>query len=685
MNNKKLGNNNIINSIKNLELNNNLLLAVNKRIIAYPHNKVIPMLGKYQSILYRFNQNLKSNKGILFQNKWVIKILNSFFTSLYCIINKPVFIDQPNKLIIRISFYQSKTYNEPLFFDQNSNIIFNSFNKEGESVSKKAWVSYFRDLLNLNQGVQPSLNKGDVDYIPFKLIKDSVKNTNLIRQKLLDVKAIPSLKSGLTIKNWESKYLQLFLPSHNRRLINKTKLLPISPNNLKLPLPLLSYLAYKNSIESINDRKISLKIKKTLIKNLNKRIYLGANKYSTLPLDNTGGSTTNYYKISNLLNSFNSIVKGSKGSKVLKIQKNMQINKIKLEEQNKKLLSLIIKFYLLKMHPAFNNNNNREAVVINPVPVPANDSNKILQLIYKHRPELGNKLDTASLNKDILFNKIKGMLLAYNALSSKTQNYNKNIVQSNRLKFKYLGILLSKIFGKNVEIQLIKLHNIGLDQDILAKAISSNSKNYKLRIILNKLWKKIQVNSGSKFIYLRKKALLNSTLVSAIANKLTTSLNNKGKNINFSIGKQFAPGKMLGGLKSKNLPIFKNIRNNTLNQIKIKIPTKILKTKFNQITNIINQKNQIKNPISNALINDNIENPEIFISKPLTLAKVTGIKIKVAGRLAKERIVPKKTVKTIQVGSLSKQRVSFVNSATFTSKNKKGAFSIKISMSHSFR
>lgn len=140
---KAIGNTNFfmqnknINHLKDLDLNNNLLLAVNKRIISYPHNKVIPNIGKYQSILYKFNQNftlIPTNKKMEapltpVTAAWVIKMLNSFFTSLYCIINKPVFINYPNKLIIRISFYQSKTYNDSLYFDKNSNFIFNSFNK----------------------------------------------------------------------------------------------------------------------------------------------------------------------------------------------------------------------------------------------------------------------------------------------------------------------------------------------------------------------------------------------------------------------------------------------------------------------------------------------------------------------------------------------------------------------------
>ena len=74
-----------------------------------------------------------------------------------------------------------------------------------------------------------------------------------------------------------------------------------------------------------------------------------------------------------------------------------------------------------------------------------------------------------------------------------------------------------------------------------------------------------------------------------------------------------------------------------------------------------------------------------IINNPLTSTKVTGIKIRVSGRLNKEKIVPRKTVKTIQIGNLNKKSVSFVDSGSYLSKNKKGSFNVKVWMSHSYR
>lgn len=57
---------------------------------------------------------------------------------------------------------------------------------------------------------------------------------------------------------------------------------------------------------------------------------------------------------------------------------------------------------------------------------------------------------------------------------------------------------------------------------------------------------------------------------------------------------------------------------------------------------------------------------------------IVGIKIRVSGRLATERSRPRQTVQTSQVGSFVKGNKSLVDIATYTSKNKKGAFTVKV-------
>jgi hypothetical protein len=60
-------------------------------------------------------------------------------------------------------------------------------------------------------------------------------------------------------------------------------------------------------------------------------------------------------------------------------------------------------------------------------------------------------------------------------------------------------------------------------------------------------------------------------------------------------------------------------------------------------------------------------------------AYITGIKVRISGRLVTERSVPRQTVKTAQLGTFSGSTgVQHIDAASFTAKNKKGAFTVKV-------
>ena len=58
--------------------------------------------------------------------------------------------------------------------------------------------------------------------------------------------------------------------------------------------------------------------------------------------------------------------------------------------------------------------------------------------------------------------------------------------------------------------------------------------------------------------------------------------------------------------------------------------------------------------------------------------------MKLGGRILAQKIVPRFTSQTFQEGSLNRGITNFVNTSRFTSKNKKGSYSITISMGHRF-
>ena len=59
-------------------------------------------------------------------------------------------------------------------------------------------------------------------------------------------------------------------------------------------------------------------------------------------------------------------------------------------------------------------------------------------------------------------------------------------------------------------------------------------------------------------------------------------------------------------------------------------------------------------------------------------AFLTGLTIKIAGRLIGYKVIPRKTVKLAQRGSSSIGKVNFTDLARYTNKNKRGAFSITV-------
>lgn len=56
---------------------------------------------------------------------------------------------------------------------------------------------------------------------------------------------------------------------------------------------------------------------------------------------------------------------------------------------------------------------------------------------------------------------------------------------------------------------------------------------------------------------------------------------------------------------------------------------------------------------------------------------ITGMKIRVSGRLLTQRSVPRQTVQTAQIGSFLGQD-NVIDSGSYTTKNKKGAFTVKV-------
>jgi len=120
---------------------------------------------------------------------------------------------------------------------------------------------------------------------------------------------------------------------------------------------------------------------------------------------------------------------------------------------------------------------------------------------------------------------------------------------------------------------------------------------------------------------------------------------------------------------------------NLHNQVTVPVLSK-LSNKTQLGVKLVNPIANEKKNISFNQLHDQINDLKILHTNPFTLGKVAGLNIRIAGRLQKEPIRPKQTVKTITIGSLSKERSNNSNLGSFTSKNKKGAFRVTVKMGH---
>ena len=101
-----------------------------------------------------------------------------------------------------------------------------------------------------------------------------------------------------------------------------------------------------------------------------------------------------------------------------------------------------------------------------------------------------------------------------------------------------------------------------------------------------------------------------------------------------------------------------------MNKIKInKIKKRVLKGTFSKTPNKWKTKN-------------------IFSFDPSYLS---GVKIKIAGRLLTHRVIPRKTIKLIHKGILARSKVIYNDTARFTNKNKRGAYSITVSITNTLK
>lgn len=98
---------------------------------------------------------------------------------------------------------------------------------------------------------------------------------------------------------------------------------------------------------------------------------------------------------------------------------------------------------------------------------------------------------------------------------------------------------------------------------------------------------------------------------------------------------------------------------------------------FRRTVNKIFKKTMIINPAK-------MKNKNSILTGNKAIALFTGINIKLAGRLSRQSIIPRKTVKIIQRGSLARRYSDFLTVSRYTAKNRRGIFCYTITIGHKF-
>lgn len=125
-----------------------------------------------------------------------------------------------------------------------------------------------------------------------------------------------------------------------------------------------------------------------------------------------------------------------------------------------------------------------------------------------------------------------------------------------------------------------------------------------------------------------------------------------------------------------------NILVNTIGLISNKIKfRKILKKLFRKAT-IRNNKKTNSNINLKKPTRSRYSNRISLSGTDLLPSFLSGIQIRVAGRLLTNRVIPRMTVKNYQKGRLARSKATLVDTSRFTRKNKRGTFSITVSTGH---
>ena len=223
--------------------------------------------------------------------------------------------------------------------------------------------------------------------------------------------------------------------------------------------------------------------------------------------------------------------------------------------------------------------------------------------------------------------KQKKSLLAWKRKNWKIRNQLLNVAtdftKEYSHKFKLICTILSTLFNKPVELELIRIHHPYFDSNILVNFLA---------LIINKK----NIRRAIKRLYSRK------IIIGCSSTR---------------------------NIKSNSANILNNIYYNNENELAAFADTN-------------NSSSLHKQKVSNSE-KENVVKVKVNAAFPPT-AYLSGLNIKINGRLMREAIRPRRTKKKFEKGFTAKGKINYSDVARFTSKNRKGAFTITVKSGQNF-
>jgi hypothetical protein len=505
---------------------------------------------------------------------------------------------------------------------------------------------------NLNNIKKNQDNKNLIKKLSyFDSYNQTKQNKELIKFKPINIKNLSD--SNFLKKDLYSKYISktklLNLIFKSFKLLNKNLILYVKKNNLNSILNILNKTRIKNfnkitNFNNINKRKL-IKNFKHIKLNINNNLY--NNNYNNLiiplKLKRTPNreleteiklkkliskNKTNYFYFLENKNNKNFLFK----------------NKILINVDSKKLLELKTSIFNFKSFNKINELNNFSKT-----------KTKLISNINPKNSKITKEIIKKYINSKIIFNSNIANLLSLNN-NYNFYKYNKltfpiinKISEFLQRSFMAMSSLISKpVFVNTPDKIIIQLFYLFLNRNKYIKKNSLSKGNIKIKY--NQKEKQINTNLFENNI----KSILileNKNKLNIICNILTRFFK---KPIELELIRVYYP--------YYNSNILVNLFGIFINKIK-------LRRIFRRFIDL-----SIENNYSKIF---GFKNKFLFLPK-----KLSGIKIKVAGRILTQRVIPRRTVKIVSAGALNKTKSTLIETARFTNKNKRGAFSITISIGH---